>query len=108
MQNEAWLHRDHQFVPGQEILRSNRAFTVWAFTVSHSQLLLRARVADGQPRIDILFKPVEAMKLRTEYAVLVLRCATAAERDDILASYGLAGDTLRVLVIETAAGSGPR
>ncbi|MFR9778703.1 hypothetical protein ACL02O_21980 [Micromonospora sp. MS34] len=59
-------------------------------------------MADGQPRIDILFKPVEAMKLRTEYEGLVIRCGTVAERDRILASSGLAGEALRVLVIETA------
>ncbi|MEU4244402.1 hypothetical protein [Actinoplanes sp. NPDC026619] len=50
-----------------------------------------------------MFKPVEAMKLRTEYEGLVIRCATAAARDRVLASTGLGGKTLQVLVIETAA-----
>lgn len=99
---EAWLSRDDQFVAGQEILRSEREFTVWAFTVSHGQLLLRAGPVDGQPRIDVLFKPVEAMKLRAGYEGLVVRCATVAERERVLASTGLAGQALRVLVIETA------
>jgi hypothetical protein len=99
---EAWLNRDDQFVAGQEIFRSEREFTVWAFTVSHGQLLLRAGPIDGQPRIDILFKPVEAMKLRAGYAGLVVRCATVAEHERVLASTGLAGQALRVLVIETA------
>jgi hypothetical protein len=106
MQIEAWLNQDRQFVLGQEIFRSERDFAVWAFTVSHSQLLLRTRATDRQPRIDILFKPVKAMKLRTEYKGLVIRCGTAAERDPILASSGLAGRTLRVLIVETAEGSG--
>jgi hypothetical protein len=106
MQNEAWLNQDRQFVPGQEIFRSERDFALWAYTVSHRQLLLRSRAADGLPRIDILFKPVEAMKLRTEYAGLVIRCGTVAEREHILASCGLADETLRVLLIETAADFG--
>jgi hypothetical protein len=103
MQIEAWLNRDSQFVPGQEIFRSDRDFSMWAFTVSHGQLLFRARAADGQPRIDVLFKPVEAMKLRADYEGLVIRCGTVVERDRVLASTGLTGQALRVLVIETAA-----
>jgi hypothetical protein len=105
VQIEAWLNQDSQFVPGQEIFRCEHDFAVWAFTVSHSQLLQRARVADGKPRIDILFKPVEAMKVRTEYNGLIIRCGTVAESDRILASSGLAGQALRVLVIETAEAS---
>jgi len=104
VQIEAWLNRDSQFIAGQEIFRSERDFSVWAFTVSHSQLLLRARATDGQSRIDVLFKPVEAMKLRTEYEGLVVRCATAAERDRVLASTGSGGKARQVLVIETTAG----
>jgi hypothetical protein len=104
MQTEAWLNRDSQFIPGEEIFRSERDFSVWAYTVSHSQLLLRARAADRQSRIDVLFKPVEAMKLRTEYEGLIVRCGTAAERARVLASTGLDGKALRVLVVETAAG----
>jgi hypothetical protein len=96
--------RQPVLIPGEEIFRSERDFSVWAYTVSHSQLLLRARVAEGESRIDVLFKPVEAMKLRTDYAGLVVRCGTAAERDRVLASTGLDGTGLRVLVVETAAG----
>lgn len=104
VQIEAWLNRDSQLIPGQEIFRSGRTFSVWAFTVSHSQLLLRARAAAGQSRIDVLFKPVEAMKLRAVYDGLVVRCGTDAERDGVLAPTGLGGKGLQVLVIEMTAG----
>jgi hypothetical protein len=80
MHQEAWLNQDHQFPPGREVFRSERSFAVWAYTVSHSQLLLRTRTAGGQPRIDVLFKPVEAMKIRTDFDGLVIRCATPAGR----------------------------
>jgi hypothetical protein len=104
MQTEAWLNQDHQFPPGQELLRSDRSFAVWAYTVSHSQLLLRTRTADGQSRIDILFKPVEAMKVRTDYDGLVIRCATVTEHEQALAATGHAGRAYRVLMLETAGG----
>jgi len=102
MPTEAWLNQDHQFSPGQPLFRSDRRFAVWAYTVSHSQLLLRAGAADGQFRIDILFKPVEAMKVRTNYDGLTIRCATTGEHDRILAATGQTGAGLRVLVLETA------
>jgi hypothetical protein len=102
MQTEAWLNRDHQFSPGQPLFRSDRSFAVWAYTVSHSQLLLRAGADDGQARIDILFKPVEAMKVRTNYDGLTIRCATTDEHDQILVASGQTGARLRVLILETA------
>jgi hypothetical protein len=53
MQKEMWLNQDDQFPPGRELFRSERDFSVWAYTVSHSQLLLlRARATDGHSRID--------------------------------------------------------
>jgi hypothetical protein len=102
MQTEAWLNQDHQFPPGQPLFRSDRSLTVWAYTVSHSQLLLRTRAADGQPRIDVLFKPVEAMKVRTDYEGLTIRCATSDENDQILAASGQTGAGLRVLILDSA------
>jgi hypothetical protein len=102
MQAEAWLNQDHQFPPGQRLFRSDRGFTAWAYTVSHSQLLLRTRTADGRSRIDVLFKPVEAMKVRTDYDGLTIRCATAIEHDQILTAAGQSGRACRVLILETA------
>ncbi|GAA4086846.1 hypothetical protein [Actinomadura miaoliensis] len=100
-----WLNAEERFVPGAELFRSDRAFTTWAYTISHSQLLLRTRTAwrDGcrQSRIDVLFKPVQAMKIRIEYDGLVIRCATSAEEEWIRAdNTGLALDA-RCLILET-------
>ncbi|MFU8873577.1 hypothetical protein [Micromonospora sp. SL4-19] len=103
--SEAWLSYDHQFAPGEEIFRSEREFSVWAYTVSHSQLLLRARVAGGQPRLDVLFKPVEAVKIRTDYEGLAIRCATFEERHRILSDLGQIGSRSRVLMLVSGGGS---
>lgn len=102
MQGEAWLDQDHHYQPGRELFRSERSFALWAYTVSHSQLLLRTRTTGGQPRIDVLFKPVEAMKIRTDYDGLVIRCATPAEHQEVLAESGEAKPGRRLLILETA------
>jgi len=47
-------------------LRSARTFQVWAYTVSHSQLLLRSnRTAEFDTRVEVLFKGVGAVQLPT-------------------------------------------
>jgi hypothetical protein len=102
MRSEAWLNQNHQFAVGAEIFRSNRSFGLWAFSVSHSQLLLRARGTDDGSRIDVLFKPVEAMKVRADYDGLVIRCASTDERERILRDLDCSGAHLRVLMLETA------
>ncbi|GIH29562.1 hypothetical protein Aph01nite_78720 [Acrocarpospora phusangensis] len=106
MHTREWLNTEDRFVPGAELFRSDRAFTVWAYTISHSQLLLRTRTTghDGstQSRIDVLFKPVRAMKLRVEYDGLVIRCATQPEAERIHAeNTGITRDA-RCLILETA------
>jgi hypothetical protein len=98
MREEAWLNQDHQFLPGQELFRSDRSFAVWAYTVSHSQLLLRTR---QQPRVELLFKPVDAIKIRTDYDGLIIRCATVEEHEEILGSTGEVRAICRVLILET-------
>jgi hypothetical protein len=108
MQMEAWLSRDDQFVPGAEIFRCNRRFSVWAYSVSHSQLLLRARtVVPGggrQSRIDVLFKPVRVMKTCMDYETLVIRCATDDERELLAGATGPKGTNYHVFVLETPTG----
>lgn len=104
MQTAAWLNLDHEFPPGGHIFRSDRSFAVWAYTVSHSQLLLRTRTAGGRSRIDILFKPVSALNVRADYEGLAIRCATADEHERVLAATALTGQDLRVLMLETAGG----
>jgi len=97
VQEEAWLNQDHDYRPGRELFRSERSFALWAYTVSHSQLLLRTRTVPGQRRIDVLFKPVESMKIRADYDGLVIRCATPAECQEIFAGPGS-----RLLILESA------
>ncbi|MEV7228310.1 hypothetical protein AB0M79_14980 [Polymorphospora sp. NPDC051019] len=105
MQSRAWLKQDHQFAPGKELFRSERRFVVWAYALSHSQLLLRAEQASHdryrQSRIDILFKPVDAMKTRMHYDGLVLRCATVEEDEHILRETGRSAAHNRVFIIES-------
>lgn len=71
MSVRVWPNESDQSVPGGELFRSDRSFTVWAYTGSHSQLLLRTRTTsrDGSrsSRRDLVFKPILAMKVRTEY-----------------------------------------
>ncbi|WP_130334717.1 hypothetical protein [Micromonospora kangleipakensis] len=103
MQSRAWLNKDHHFAPGKELFRSERPFSVWAYSLSHSQLLLRTRTVAvpgrRQSRIDLLFKPVDAMKTRMDYHGLVLRCATTEEHERILREIGRTADYNRVFII---------
>lgn len=72
---------------------------------SHSQLLLRATVAPDRPtRVDVLFKPVDLMKVRSRYEGLRIRCATVAEETAIRAGTPGLGETARCLVLEPGGG----
>jgi hypothetical protein len=95
---QAWFNRDEQFVPGEVLFASERKLALWAYTVSHSQLLFRTRNTDEESRIDVLFKPVDAVRIRTDYDGLVVRCATAEERGEVLAEVG---GHHRVLILES-------
>ncbi|MFF4416025.1 hypothetical protein ACFYY8_26150 [Streptosporangium sp. NPDC001559] len=106
MHARTWLDSGDRFPPGGELFRSDRDFTVWAYTVSHSQLLLRTRTHADRSRIDIVFKPVEAVKLRTEYHGLVIRCATREESDRIGSETGGVPPGARCLILETAGEQG--
>ncbi|NJQ02155.1 hypothetical protein [Streptomyces zingiberis] len=105
---QVWLNSDAHFAPGRELFRSAREFSVWAYTVSHGQLLLRSRSLDREgvrrTRIDVLFKPVRAVKTGITYDSLTIRCATDEERRRILADTGHARRGDRVLLLETAGG----
>ncbi|MFD5780522.1 hypothetical protein [Streptomyces sp. NPDC126933] len=104
MQTDAWLNQDDHFAPGRVLFRSDRAFKVWAYSLSHSQLLLRSAPVDGGPRIDVLFKPVEAIRTGMVYDGLVIRCATDEERARIVADTGKSGRNKRVHFLETSDG----
>jgi hypothetical protein len=104
MQTDAWLNQDDHFAPGRELFRSDRTFKVWAYALSHSQLLLRSGPLGDDPRIDVLFKPVAAMRSGMVYQGLVIRCATDTERLRIEAGAGKCVPGYRVHILESSDG----
>ncbi|MGR6998742.1 hypothetical protein ACU686_12505 [Yinghuangia aomiensis] len=104
-----WLNNASRLEPGREIFRSDRSFHLLAYTASHSQLLLRspedfARPGDpSNTTIDVLFKPVDLLRIRKNYTGLVIRCATAEETDSIQAEHPATGFQYgeRVFVLES-------
>jgi hypothetical protein len=95
-----WFGDGSAPAPGAELFRSRRGFRVWEQTVSHGQLLLRAVDTDRPTRVDLLFKPVRAMRLRAGYDGLAVRCATEDEAAAVgreLPGLDLAGDRVFVL-----------
>ena len=108
MESRRWFNTEQAFTPGRELFRSDRRFSLWAQTVSHGQTLLRSRreaagPEDAPTRVDLMFKPVRAMKLRQDYDGLVVRCATADEAEGIRGQITptRASDQDRILVLET-------
>jgi hypothetical protein len=87
------------------VFRSDRRFSMEAYSASHSQLLLRSNPVeeDDDTTIDLLFKPVEAVKIRDGYAGLVVRCATSLETNAIIvATPGVRADRGdRVFMLES-------
>jgi hypothetical protein len=105
----AWLNTDAHFAAGTELFRSPREFALWAYTVSHGQLLLRSTAGspDGDTRIDVLFKPIQAARIRGFYQGLVIRIANVTEIDRIRTDCSGVNWTpqARFLVVETAGGA---
>ncbi|WP_156960387.1 hypothetical protein [Amycolatopsis taiwanensis] len=110
----AWLSSSDQLSPGTELYSSDRTFRWYDYTPSHSQLLLRSDGSADRTRVDVLFKPVDVMKVRSHYRGLRIRCATPAEQVRVQAetpeagSHDPAGDKFdqgyRYFVLETAEG----
>jgi hypothetical protein len=86
------------------LFESQRTFQLWRAVVGHSQLLLRStKTGPDASRIDILFKPVQAMKLRATFDGIRIREAEPEEESAIAAD--AAQDVLdgfKVFVIESA------
>jgi hypothetical protein len=74
----AWLDTDDRLAPGTEIFHSDRRFALWAY--AEGRLLLRST---GETTIDLVFEPVEAVKIRDGIDGLVIRCATQEEAERI-------------------------
>ncbi|MFF7146135.1 hypothetical protein [Streptomyces nodosus] len=108
MMDSTWFNNDHQLIPGKELFRSERRFHLLAYAASHGQLLMRSIGQPGTPgepetTIDLLFKPAAAVKIRDDYRGLSIRCATAAESEQVKAEYASVsfGRGDRVFVLES-------
>ncbi|GAA3341704.1 hypothetical protein GCM10020358_34080 [Amorphoplanes nipponensis] len=108
MLKDVWLNRPDQFAPGAELFRSDRTFQLLAYSASHSQLLLSSRDgADGEPCgtvVEILFKPVEAVRVQECYRGLVVSCATgeeAAAIDAGISPYGYRARDARAFILRS-------
>ena len=114
MSEGAWLYRDNQMAPGAEIFRSGRRFLLEAYSASHGQLLLRSHEGDdglGNHRdttIEVLFKPVEALKIETDFRGLAIRRASVQEAEAVKQSLSTVGDHPddRVLLLESQGATG--
>lgn len=83
--------------PG-EVLVSARRFQVWAYSVSHSQLLLRSnRSENAATRIDLAFRGVVAMDLIWTMDDLRIDLAPSADLSDWKATRGAQFDEQRRL-----------
>lgn len=109
MTSKVWLDRDENFRPGVELFRSERLFTLWSYSATHDQLLLRADQMPGcdgrlPTTIEVLFNPVDAVQIQAAYRGLVIRCATRDEATRIcgdISDDGYRAENARVLVLES-------
>jgi hypothetical protein len=106
--SDIWLSRDDQFRSGEVLFRSDRTFQLWAYGVTHSQLLLSSNTDRNdkacKSTVQILFKPVEAVQIQECYRGLVISCATEAETRQInagICDYGFRNPSARVFVLES-------
>ena len=88
------------------LYESPRRFLLWKATVGHGQLLLRSTKTPAQPtRIDVLFKPVRALNLRTDLDGIRLSEADTDETAAILKSIAgddsTATDPCKIFVVES-------
>lgn len=71
------------------IVDSSRRFQLWRATVGHGQVLLRSPKTAADPtRIDVLFKPVGAIKIRTTLRGLLVREGSSEEMRKIASDSG--------------------
>ena len=57
-----------------------RPFRLWSFAVTHSTLLLRSNIAPGlETRVDVLFKEVRFVLLKSHYSRLEIEPAAESE-----------------------------
>ncbi|MEU4778777.1 hypothetical protein [Micromonospora sp. NPDC023633] len=107
MTKRVWLNRDEDFRPGAELFRNERHFVLWSYSATHGQLLLRADHLPGKhdrlpTTVEVLFKPIEAVRMQGAYRGLTIRCATADEATRIERDVaGRLSPEARVLILES-------
>jgi hypothetical protein len=82
---------------------STRHFRLWRATASHGLLLLRSNKSATQTtRVEVLFKPVRALKLRASFDGLRVREPNDLERSEIFAEAGEPDNSeARIFVVES-------
>lgn len=84
-----------------DVFESPRDFKVWAFSASHTRLLLRSTKEGGLPsRIDLYFGGVSRMLLRPYYSGLRAGPADPAEREAYRERYGEIPDRATLFTLE--------
>ncbi|MEV6817079.1 hypothetical protein [Micromonospora sp. NPDC051296] len=112
MTSSVWLQRDEDFQPGVELFRSERFFSLWSYSATHSQLLLRAdRLPGSDSRlpttVEVLFTPITAVRMQDGYNGLLIRCATDEEAASIEREITIyRPEEARVLILESEGVSG--
>lgn len=81
---QAWSSSAEAARPGAEVFRSDRQFRMWAYSATHSQLLLRSAAAGpGDQRhattVELRFTLVHAVEVLEVYDGLAVRYATEDE-----------------------------
>jgi hypothetical protein len=87
-----WFNTEQLLRPGAVLFTFTRPFQLEAYSASHSQLLLLSLAGDdglpGPPtRVDVMFKPVRAMRLQQRYDSLTVRCADPDQAAAVLAEH---------------------
>jgi hypothetical protein len=80
----------HRLSKTSELMSFDRDFSVWAFTVSHSQLLLRSpKAGTAGTRVDIGFSGVIGFIGGVDYPGLAIRPSNDSEIDALTGFVGL-------------------
>jgi hypothetical protein len=92
VQREWFVSR--QLTAGAVVFEWQREFTLWGYTGSHSVMLFRSVKGDPDQdgpmtRIDLVFKPVQALSVRTRYETLTVRVASRERTDQVLGTLGI-------------------
>jgi hypothetical protein len=87
VQREWFVSR--QLTTGEVVFEWQREFALWGYSGSHNVMLFRSAKSDPDQdgpttRIDLVFKPVQALSVRTRYQSLTVRVATAERTDQVL------------------------